>query len=166
MAGERGGLLGVGRGGDVVVSGGVAEVFGGWVERCPDAVALVCGGREWSFAEVDRVSDVWAGRLVEAGVVCGSAVGVLMERSAELLVLLLAVVKAGGMYVPLGVGDPVSRLRGVLGECGASVLVVGGDVVGHELAGSWCGGVVVAGDVWGVGGGGGFVGPVVDVDQG
>ena len=73
----------------------VGELFAAQVARCPDAVALVDGGRSWTYAEVELISGRLAGRLAELGVGPETVVGVLMERSADLVLSLLAIAAAG-----------------------------------------------------------------------
>ena len=68
--------------------------------RTPEAVALVCGGRSWTYRELDeaanRLAHLLAGRGVGPGV-CGAAV----TRSAEAVVAILAVLKTGAAYLPM-----------------------------------------------------------------
>ncbi|WP_194909880.1 amino acid adenylation domain-containing protein [Catenulispora rubra] len=98
-------------------------LFAAQVVRAPDAVAVVSGGVELSYAELDARADAVARRLVELGVGAECGVAVLMERSVELVVGLLAVVKAGGFYVPLDARYPLAHRRTIVGETGASVVL-------------------------------------------
>jgi amino acid adenylation domain-containing protein len=100
------------------------ELFAAQVARTPDAVAVVSEGAELTFAELDERSTRLARLLVERGVEPESLVGVLMERSPELVVALLAVLKAGGAYLPLDVRAPASRMCAVFEQTGARVLLV------------------------------------------
>ncbi|MCC9312196.1 amino acid adenylation domain-containing protein, partial [Kitasatospora sp. RB6PN24] len=92
----------------------VAEVFAAQVARTPDAVAVMSGGVELSYAELDVRAAALAGVLRDRGVGAESLVGVVMDRSVELLVALLAVVKAGGAYLPVDVEYPSERIAFVL----------------------------------------------------
>ncbi|AGC45599.1 non-ribosomal peptide synthetase [Myxococcus stipitatus DSM 14675] len=78
--------------------------------RTPDAVALVCEGRELTYAQLERRARQLAGHLRNAGVGVGDRVGVFMERSPEQLVSLLAILKAGAAYVALDTRYPPERL--------------------------------------------------------
>ncbi|MGY0064532.1 amino acid adenylation domain-containing protein [Streptomyces sp. LZ34] len=78
--------------------------------RRPDAVAVTFGSVSVRYAELVERVDMLAARLASRGVAPGRAVGVLVERSPELLVALLAVAKAGGCYVPLDPAFPADRL--------------------------------------------------------
>ena len=110
----------------------VGELFAAQVARCPDAVALVDGGRSWTYAEVELISGRLAGRLAELGVGPETVVGVLMERSADLVLSLLAIVRAGGAYLPLNPRDPAGRVARVLADARVSLVLADPGSAGHE----------------------------------
>jgi non-ribosomal peptide synthetase component F len=89
----------------------ITELFRAQVGRAPDAIALSSEGRRVTYAELDRWSDRLGARLAEAGVAAGEPVGLLGEHCLEVPVGMLAVLKAGAVYVPLDQADPVGRLR-------------------------------------------------------
>ncbi len=91
--------------------------------RAPQAVAVVAGDERLTYAELDRRSNRLARRLRALGVGTETRVGVGVERSADLVVTLLAVLKAGGAYVPLDPGSPRERLAGMAADGGVEVLV-------------------------------------------
>ncbi|MFB7658153.1 amino acid adenylation domain-containing protein, partial [Streptomyces sp. NPDC056128] len=80
----------------VGVVGSVVELFGEWVVRDPGAVAVVCGEERVSYGELDVRAGRLAGVLAGRGVGPESVVGVLLERSVDLVVALLGVLRAGG----------------------------------------------------------------------
>ncbi|MBL3671549.1 amino acid adenylation domain-containing protein, partial [Streptomyces sp. M2CJ-2] len=121
-----------GTGGEVP-SGTVPEVFAAQVVRTPEAPAVVFGDEVLTYAELDARADRLAGVLVAAGVGAEDRVAVLMERSADLVVALLAVLKAGGAYVPLDSRFPGSRLEHIVAETGAVVLLVDSAGVGESF---------------------------------
>ncbi|POM24998.1 Linear gramicidin synthase subunit B [Actinomadura rubteroloni] len=88
------------------------DLFRAQAARTPDAPA-VAGA--WTYAELDAVSDRVAGALAARGVRRGDLVGVLMERSPDLVAVLLGIVKAGAAYVPADTGWPSARVDAVLG---------------------------------------------------
>ncbi|HEX8243764.1 MAG TPA: amino acid adenylation domain-containing protein, partial [Longimicrobium sp.] len=90
----------------------------------PDAVAVEFGDVVLTYAELDARATRLARRLRAAGVGVESRVGVSMERSAELVVALLAILKAGGAYVPLDPSYPAERLAFMLADAEISALVV------------------------------------------
>ncbi|MGH3906295.1 MAG: amino acid adenylation domain-containing protein, partial [Pseudonocardiaceae bacterium] len=106
-----------------VPSGTVSSLFAEQVARSPQATAVASDGVELSYAELDARANQLAHRLVGLGVRPDDRVGVLVERSVELVVAVLAVVKAGGAYLPVDVRAPVERIQLVLAEAGAAVLL-------------------------------------------
>ncbi|NJC74317.1 amino acid adenylation domain-containing protein, partial [Planosporangium thailandense] len=106
-----------------VPEGSVADLFAAQVRRTPDAVAVVCGGVELSYAELAGRANRLAHRLIRLGIRPEDRVGVLMDRSVDLVVAELAVLKAGGAYAPLDVRAPADRMRLVLGEARAAVVL-------------------------------------------
>ncbi|MER5453134.1 condensation domain-containing protein, partial [Streptomyces sp. NPDC002766] len=112
----------------------LAALFAEQAARTPDAVALTHAGRSWTYAEADTVSSRFAHRLAALGVGPETVVAVLMERSADLVLALLAIVKAGGVYAPLNPVDPASRLTRILADTAAPLLLVDPHLAGHEIA--------------------------------
>ena len=92
--------------------------------RTPDAIAVVCGARTLTYAELDARANRLAHRLRALGVGPEVPVAVTLERSPALVVALLAVLKAGGAYVPLDPEYPAERLAYMLGDSGARLLLV------------------------------------------
>ncbi|MFY1671399.1 non-ribosomal peptide synthetase [Plantactinospora sp. WMMB334] len=103
---------------------GLAATFAAQVRRTPDAVAVVAGDVTLSYRELDARADLLAARLATLGVRTESMVAVLQERSADLVVSLLAILKAGGVYVPLHADYPATRMEFILADVGAEVLLV------------------------------------------
>ncbi|MFD1148473.1 AMP-binding protein, partial [Saccharothrix hoggarensis] len=101
----------------------IVDLFAEQVRGTPDGVAVVAQGVECSYAELDARADRLARRLLRLGVRPEQCVGVLADRSADLVAALLAVVRAGGAYVPLDTRAPAGRMTAVLTGAGVSVLV-------------------------------------------
>ncbi|MEU3994126.1 amino acid adenylation domain-containing protein, partial [Streptomyces platensis] len=97
--------------------------FSELVARQPDAMALRSGEQCVSYLELDARAGRFARVLREAGVGAETRVALLMERSIDLIVAVLAVIKAGGTYVPIHHTYPPSRIDFVLAETGARVLL-------------------------------------------
>ena len=108
---------------DYELDSGFAELFEAQVERTPDAVAVGCGPRQLQYAELNQRANSLARLLVEQGVGAESIVGLLMRRDVNLLISILAVLKAGGAYLPLDPDYPVARLRTIVEQSGARVVV-------------------------------------------
>lgn len=101
----------------------VHSVFEEQAARTPDATALVFRDRTMSYAELDARADRLAVRLRALGVRRGTWVAIHLERGPELVVAILAVLKAGGAYLLLDPGYPPERAREGIGRTGARVLV-------------------------------------------
>ncbi len=101
----------------------VHSIFEDWANETPDAIACVFGDKQVSYAELDERANRLAQRLFELSVRPGEPVGLCVERSDELLVCLLGILKAGGAYLPLDPEYPEDRLRFMLSDSGARVLV-------------------------------------------
>ncbi|GAA2104630.1 hypothetical protein GCM10009801_80380 [Streptomyces albiaxialis] len=106
----------------------VHERLADWAARTPDAVAVTDRGVHLGYGELNARADRLAHRLRERGVGPGVLVGVSLERSADLVVALAGVLKAGGCYVPLDPAYPVERLRYMAEDSGTATLLVGGQV--------------------------------------
>ncbi|MGW3182659.1 non-ribosomal peptide synthase/polyketide synthase [Kitasatospora sp. NPDC001119] len=91
-------------------------VFEVQVAATPEAVALVCGEEVLTYRELDARASRLAGRLVGAGVTPGAMVALALPRSVESVVGLLAVLKAGGVYLPLDAGYPAERTAYTLAD--------------------------------------------------
>ncbi|WP_307847399.1 non-ribosomal peptide synthetase [Streptomyces sp. F63] len=88
----------------------VIRLIGEHVARTPDAVAVSCGARSWTYAQLDAAANRMAHGLIGAGVRTGSTIGIAMDRSPETLATVLGVGKAGATCVPLDVSYPRARL--------------------------------------------------------
>ncbi|WP_329372864.1 non-ribosomal peptide synthase/polyketide synthase [Streptomyces sp. NBC_00669] len=104
-------------------SASVPELFARQVRATPDAVAVVAGGTELTYAELDLRADRLAAALIRQGVRPETPVAVMMDRSAELVVAILAVIKAGGAYLPLDSRFPSSRIDLIMRESGAALVL-------------------------------------------
>ncbi|HEX3129216.1 MAG TPA: amino acid adenylation domain-containing protein [Thermoanaerobaculia bacterium] len=89
----------------------------------PKAVAAVFGDERITYRDLDRRADRLAGALARLGVGLGTPVGIYLERSLDMVVATLAVLKVGGAYVPLDTSYPEERLRFMLEDVGAPVLI-------------------------------------------
>lgn len=109
------------------------ESFAAQVARTPDAPALRAGAAVISYGKLNARANKLAHRLTGMGVGPEAAVAVLMERSVDLVTALLAVVKAGGYFVPLPPGDPAERLSWIMGEVHATVLLTDAALAGQRF---------------------------------
>ncbi|MGW4749544.1 amino acid adenylation domain-containing protein [Streptomyces sp. NPDC004290] len=125
-AAERTAVLDTWAAGPALPDGGPAtltEALTRTAARTPGATALVHGDRTLSYGELDRRANALARRLRALGVGADDRVAVCLEQSAELAVALVAVLKAGGGYLPLDPEQPPARLARLVADAGAKVLV-------------------------------------------
>ncbi len=101
----------------------LAELVEAQAARTPDAVAVVCGHESVSFAELNARANQLAHALRAQGVGPDRLVGICLERSVDMVVGLLAIVKAGGAYLPLDPLLPAERLGTMLGDSGATLVL-------------------------------------------
>ncbi|MBM7773853.1 amino acid adenylation domain-containing protein [Actinokineospora baliensis] len=99
------------------------EVFEARVAATPDAVAVVLGAEEVSYAELDARANRVARRLRELGVGPERLVGICMRRSTDRMAAILGVLKAGGGYVPLDPEYPAARLGFMVEDAHMEVVV-------------------------------------------
>jgi non-ribosomal peptide synthetase-like protein len=98
----------------------------------PKQVALECGGQRLTYDQLDRAANQLAYWLRSRGVARGSLVALWLPRSVDAYVALLAVLKAGGGYVPLDPDYPLERVEFVLADSGAAVLLTHSSLVGDD----------------------------------
>ncbi|MEU7326969.1 AMP-binding protein, partial [Streptomyces griseoviridis] len=99
----------------------------------PDAVAVTAGETELTYRQLNEQANRLARLLIDHGVGPESLVAVLMHRSPDLIVTLLAVLKAGAAYVPIDARSPVSRMKRIFQETAAQVLIVDSRTSQHEF---------------------------------
>ena len=112
------------------------ELFEAQVERTPEAVALICGGEQLSYAELNRRANQLAHYLVKQGVGPEVVVGLCLERAVELVVGLLGILKAGGAYVPLDPAYPQQRLAYMLADAQAQLVLTQARLRGRATIGT------------------------------
>ncbi len=93
------------------------------VERTPQAVALLDGNTQITYAGLNRRANALARRLQEHGIGPDVRVGVLMKKSPAIAWVLLGILKAGGAYVPIHIASPPERINFMLEESDAKILL-------------------------------------------
>ncbi|MFE4519447.1 amino acid adenylation domain-containing protein, partial [Kitasatospora sp. NPDC056783] len=104
------------------------RIFAERVRSAPDAPAVRDGGRELTYRALDDWSDRLAARLLADGLAPEGRVALVMDRGAELVVAQLAVLKAGGAYLPVDLRAPEERRRTLLDRAGAAASLTAGQV--------------------------------------
>ncbi|UWU82886.1 amino acid adenylation domain-containing protein [Bradyrhizobium yuanmingense] len=112
----------------------VHELFEAQVQKAPEAVALVCENERLSYGELNAQANRLAHHLIELGVKPDQAVAICLERSAAMVVAVLAILKAGGAYLPLDPAYPSERLHQVVDDAAPRLLLC--DVVGRAALGA------------------------------
>ncbi len=96
-------------------------LFADQARRTPDAIAVADGDRQVTYRQLAEWSDRVASRLLDEGVAAEDRVALLMDRCAELVVAQLAVLKAGGAYLPVDTRAPRERRAALLAQAGAAI---------------------------------------------
>ncbi|MEW9702892.1 amino acid adenylation domain-containing protein [Paenibacillus sp. SI8] len=101
----------------------IYELFEQQVVKTPDHTAVVWGHERLTYRELNAKANRLARVLRDKGVGVDCMVGVMMERSADFIVTVLAILKAGGAYLPIDIEYPADRIRYMLEDSGASLIV-------------------------------------------
>ncbi|MHC5064994.1 MAG: aminotransferase class III-fold pyridoxal phosphate-dependent enzyme, partial [Planctomycetota bacterium] len=107
---------------------GISELFEQRVEASPDALAIQFADRSITYAELNNRCNQLAHHLRDLGVGPEMVVAICLERSEQVIVAMLAVLKAGGAYLPLDPEYPSARLTYMVDDAHASVLITTSDL--------------------------------------
>ncbi|MFN8042486.1 MAG: amino acid adenylation domain-containing protein [Mycobacterium sp.] len=94
----------------------IPALFAAQVVRAPEALALVCGDRSWTYRELDETSNRLAHLLAAEGAAPGETVALLIPRSGEAIMAILAVLKTGAAYLPIDPAHPDDRISFMLSD--------------------------------------------------
>ena len=108
---------------DTIPTDTVLTRLGAMARHRADAVAVRLGERQLSYRELDRRSAQWSQRLQRLGIGPESRVGLCVERSLEMIVGMLSILRAGGAYLPLDPTVPVRRLQGMVEDAGLELVL-------------------------------------------
>ena len=101
----------------------VVDWFDRQVARTPEATAVICGDESLSYLALNERANQLAHWLQANGVAPGARVAICLDRSANMLVSLWAVLKAGACYVPVEAGYPQERIRYMVEDAGVSAVI-------------------------------------------
>ncbi|MEI4624155.1 AMP-binding protein, partial [Bacillus cereus] len=101
----------------------IHQLFEEQVQRTPELVAVVFGDEQLTYRELNSRANQLARLLRERGTVREELVGIMVDRSLEMIVGILGVLKAGGAYVPLDPSYPEERIRYILEDSGVQRLL-------------------------------------------
>ncbi len=109
----------------------VHELISAQARISPENSAVTDYGREMTYEELDKWSDYVANILLESGVEAGQPIAVLLDRSIELIVSAVAILKCGAVYVPIDTSYPELRVRYILEDTSCKAVIL--PLTGHTL---------------------------------
>ncbi|EPR11938.1 hybrid non-ribosomal peptide synthetase/type I polyketide synthase [Ruminiclostridium papyrosolvens] len=102
----------------------IHEAFEEQVERTPDNIAVVFRGNQLTYRELNNKANSLARVLIEKGVKPDAIVGIMAERSLEMIIGIYAILKAGGAYLPIDPGFPNDRINYIISDSGAGIILM------------------------------------------
>jgi amino acid adenylation domain-containing protein len=111
------------------------QLFSAQAQRAPHAIALTFEDKNITYLELDQYSSLIAHHLIQQGVSQNSSVGICLERSIDLVATMLAVLKAGAVYVPMDPCYPVDRLAYTCENSGIILAIT--ELRNFPTSGSW-----------------------------
>ncbi|WP_082978792.1 non-ribosomal peptide synthetase [Mycobacterium sp. 1081908.1] len=104
-------------------SSSIPALFSAQAARAPEAVAITFGESSWTYREVEQAADRLAHLLAGHGIGPGQRVALLLPRSAEAIVAILAVLKTGAAYVPIDPAVPAARIEFMLDDAAPTAAI-------------------------------------------
>lgn len=101
----------------------VQELFEEQVQRTPNNIAVVCGDRSISYKELNEKANQLARALREKGVKPDNIIGIMFDRSVEMIISIFAILKAGGAYLPIDPQYPEDRIKYMIENGGLQILL-------------------------------------------
>jgi glycopeptidolipid biosynthesis protein len=115
----------------VTGSASIPALFAEQVARAQEALAVTCGDRSWTYREIDDASNRLAHVLAGQGAGPGERVALLLPRTAEAIVAILAVLKTGAAYLPIDPAHPDARIEFTLNDAAPIAAVTTADLLGR-----------------------------------
>ena len=102
----------------------ISQVFEEQCEKYPNKVAIVFEGEKLTYSELNKRANALAGRLKNDGVGPDVIVGIMVEKSIEMIVGIIAILKAGGAYMPIDPDYPIDRIEYMLSDSKSKILLL------------------------------------------
>ncbi|MCB1065377.1 MAG: amino acid adenylation domain-containing protein, partial [Verrucomicrobiae bacterium] len=114
------------------IPGTLAEWFEGQVAKTPENIALSFEGRTWTYLELNKAANRVAHALInQEGVQRGDIIGLCVDRSPEIVIGILGILKSGAAYLPIDLAYPADRLLWMLEDSAAPVLLTQASLLGR-----------------------------------
>ncbi|NRB37084.1 MAG: amino acid adenylation domain-containing protein [Pseudomonadales bacterium] len=94
------------------------------VIKTPEATAVNCADKSLTYSQLERYSNALANQLIEQGLHSGDKIAIVLDRSIELIIAILASIKAGACYIPLDTAYPDERLQYIVNDAQAQFIIV------------------------------------------
>ncbi|MGD9898612.1 MAG: amino acid adenylation domain-containing protein [Calditrichaceae bacterium] len=108
---------------DFSTESNIPKKFEEQVQRSPGSIAIYYKNEKISYFELNRKANQLAHYLINRGTAAESIIGILMDRSVDMIVSMMAVWKAGGAYLPLDASYPADRISYILNDANVSILI-------------------------------------------
>ena len=105
------------------LSGNLVKQFLQQVEKTPDVIAVKDENSELTYQQLNQRSSEWAQSLIQSGVKLGTPVGVSFQRNHKMVIAQLAVLKAGGVFIPMDSDQPKTRLENIIEDAELSLIL-------------------------------------------
>ena len=102
----------------------ILDLLGNQLKKNPDKTAIKCGSEKITYQQLDVLSNGFANVLIEKGVATGQLIPVCTERSINLIVALLGILKSGAGYVPIDPDLPMARIENMINDLSLPIIVV------------------------------------------
>ena len=102
----------------------VVDMFEEQVQKSPDNIAVVSNGKKLTYKELNEKANQLANYLVNASVKSGDIVGIMTNRSVEMVIGLIAILKAGATYLPIDPDYPLQRISYMLDNSKSNIILV------------------------------------------
>ena len=110
----------------------IVDLFEEQVEKTPDNVAVVCGDEQITYKELNEKANSLARYLVKQGIKKEEPVPVMLARNIDLIISMIATMKTGATYLPVSTDFPVDRIKYILKDCNAKLLITSNKENNHD----------------------------------